>query len=68
METLKDISNCFLDDCFCHVKVYGCEVSLHTLPMYIPDMFLLREIAYQMTITRITKTLQKDQRKFGKLS
>ena len=52
-----------MDEHFSYIRVYGCEVAPHTLTMSIPDRFLLREIAYQTTITGLSKALQKAQKK-----
>jgi hypothetical protein len=54
---IKEIGDWFLDDNFSYIRIYGCAVTPHLLPKYVRDRLVLRDIAFQIVSTRITRSL-----------
>jgi hypothetical protein len=62
-ENLKAIVDWFVDENFSYVRVYGCSIPLHTLPKFLPDRIILREVAYQIVKGDIGIELKAAQKK-----
>lgn len=52
----------FEEESFTYIRVFGSLSHPHVLPIFIPDKFLAREIAYQIVGNGLTKVL-KDAKK-----
>jgi hypothetical protein len=50
MGNLGKIEDWFIEEIFSYIKVFGCSVSPHSLPRFLPDWLVCREVAYQ-TVT-----------------
>ena len=56
VSSLKEIVDWYVFEKYSYIRVYGCQDSSHSLPTFIPDRFLLKEIAYQIvTSTKFQK-------------
>ena len=47
INTLKELSDWFIDEEFSYIRIYGYEGAPYILPRYVLDRLSLREIAYQ---------------------
>lgn len=60
--TLKEIVDWYVFEKYSYIRVYGYHDSPHTLPTFIPNRFVLKEISYHIVSIGITRVL-KDNRK-----
>jgi hypothetical protein len=58
MGNLKTVVDWFIKENFSYVRVFGCSISPHSLPNFLLDRLLCREVAYQIVIGGIGKELK----------
>lgn len=59
---LTAVGNWFREDKFTYIRVFGGATRPHVLPLYILDKLLTRELAYQITTARTSKTLRTSKK------
>jgi hypothetical protein len=64
MGNLKQVADWFIEENFSYIRVFGCSVSPHALPKFLPDRLVCREVAYQTVTRGIGKELKAAQKKF----
>jgi hypothetical protein len=52
---LRAIADWFIEEGFSYVRVYGCSIPPHTIPKFLPNRLVCREVAYQI-ITGVINT------------
>ena len=48
MGNLRAIADWFIEESFSYVRVFQCSIPPHTLPKFLPDRVICREVAYQI--------------------
>jgi hypothetical protein len=61
---LRTIADWFIEESFSYVKVFGCSICPHTLPKFLPDRLVCREVAYQIITRGIDKEIKEAHKKF----
>jgi hypothetical protein len=64
MGNLKTVADWFVEENFSYIRVFGCSISPHALPKFLPDRLVCREVAYQTVTRGIGKELKVAQKKF----
>ena len=59
---LTVVGSWFGEEKFTYIKLFGSLTKPHVLPLYVPNKFLTRELAYQITVEETSRTL-KDSKK-----
>jgi hypothetical protein len=63
MEKLGKIPDWYIEEHFSYIKVFGCSVPPNSLPKFLPDRLVCREVAYQTVTGGINKELKSSQKK-----
>jgi hypothetical protein len=63
MGNLGKLADWFIEENFSYIKVFGCSVPPHALPIFLPDRLVCREVAYQTVIGSINKELKAAPKK-----
>jgi hypothetical protein len=64
MGNLKTVADWFIEENFSYIMVFGCSISPHSLPMFLLDKLVCREVAFEMVTGGIRKELKEAQKKF----
>jgi hypothetical protein len=60
---LGKIADWYIEEHFSYIRVFGCSVPPHALPMFLPDRLVCREVAHQTVLGGISKELKALQKK-----
>jgi hypothetical protein len=60
---LGAIADWYIEERFSYIRVFGCFTSPHSLPRFLPDRLVCREVAYQTVSGGITKELKATQKR-----
>jgi hypothetical protein len=61
---LKAVVDWFIEDNFSYIRVFGCSIPPHTLPKFLPNRLVCREVAHQIVAGGIGIELKMAQKKF----
>jgi hypothetical protein len=56
--SLSNMGDCYLEEEFSYIRVFNTSVPPYSLPLFLPDKLLFREIARQTVLDRIRKELK----------
>jgi hypothetical protein len=60
---LGKIVDWYIEEHFSYIKVFGCSVPPHALPMFLLDQLVCQEVAHQTVLGGISKELKAVQKK-----
>jgi hypothetical protein len=63
MGNMGAIADWYIEENFPYIRVFGCFASPHALHIFLPDIIVYREVAYQSVSTGITKEMKVAQKK-----
>jgi hypothetical protein len=63
MGNLGTLEDWFIEDNFSYIRVFGCSIPPHSLPQFLPDKMVCREVAYQIVARGINKEFKASQNK-----
>jgi hypothetical protein len=63
MGNLGKIANWFIEENFPYIRVLGCSVPPHSLPQFLTDRLVCREVAYQKVVGGINREMKGAQKK-----
>jgi hypothetical protein len=58
MGNLMAIADWFIEEGFSYVRIFGCSISPHALPNFLPNRLVCKELAYQIIIGAIDTELK----------
>jgi hypothetical protein len=58
MGNLGAIVDWYIEESFSYIRVFGCYISPHALPIFLPNRLVCREVAHQTVSGGITKELK----------
>jgi hypothetical protein len=58
MANLGKIEDSYIEEHFSYIRLFGCSLPPHSLPNFLPDRMVCREVAYQIVTRGITKELK----------
>jgi hypothetical protein len=64
IENLKAVVDWFIEENFSYIRVFGCSIPPHSLPKFLPDRLVCREVAHQIITGGIGIELKTSQKKF----
>jgi hypothetical protein len=62
-ENLKAITDWFIEENFSYIRVYGCSIPPHTLPKFLPDRLVCKEVSHQLVKGGVGLELKATQKK-----
>lgn len=62
MVDLTAVGSCFGEEKFTYIRLFGSLTNPHVLPLYIPNKLLAWELAYQITVVGMSKTLRDSKK------
>jgi hypothetical protein len=63
MENMFKLADWFIEENVSYIRVFGCLVPPHSLPRFLPDWMVCREVAYQIVTGGISKELKETPKK-----
>jgi hypothetical protein len=63
MGNLSAIVDWYIEELFSYIRVFGCYISPHVLPRFLPDRLVCREVANQIVSGGITKKMKATQKR-----
>jgi hypothetical protein len=63
MGNLGVIIDWYIEENFSYIRVFGCYISPHALPIFLPDRLVCREVAHQTVSGGITKEMKATQKR-----
>ena len=63
-ETIQVLQYCYLDEKTTYLIIYRATKDPHTMPTYVPNIFIIWEIAYQTTLHGLNPYLFQQQNSF----
>jgi hypothetical protein len=60
---LGKIADWYIEEHFSYIRVFRCSVPLHSLPKFLPNRLVCREVVHQIVLGGIIKELKATQKK-----
>jgi len=63
MGNLGKLEDWIIEENLSYIRVFGCSIPPHSLPQFLPNMLVSREVAYQTIVGGISNELKAAQKK-----
>ena len=64
MGNLGVVVDCYIEERLAYIRVFKCYISPHSLPKFLPNRLVCREVAHQTSSGGITKELKAAHKRF----
>jgi hypothetical protein len=63
MGNMGELEDCFIEENFSYIRVFGCSIPPHALSRFLIDRLVCQEVAYQTVTRGINKEMKESQKK-----
>ena len=60
---LENIVDWYIEELFSYIRVFGCSVPSHTLPKFLQDQLVCREVVRKTVLGGVSKEIKALQKK-----